>query len=107
MRVRFQNSEGLSFMPRVNPPVTIDAGALAEDDRRTLERLVKEARFFDLPTRVPGPRGVQDHTCHITIEDRGRQHSVSVCGPVQGPALRRLIERLRQESLKSDVRSLK
>jgi len=96
VRVRFQNSEGLVFLSRVKPPVTIDAGALTEDDRRSLEQLVKEARFFDLPARVPAPRGAQHLTCHITIEDRGRQHSISVSHPVQGPALRRLIDRLRE-----------
>ena len=94
MRVRFQNSEGLVFLSRVVPPVTIEAGTLAEDDRRSLEQLVKDARFFDLPARVPALRGAQNPGYHITIEDRGRQHSVSVSDPVQGPALRRLIDRL-------------
>ena len=96
MRVRFQNNEGLVFRSHVSPPVTIDAGALTESERRALEELVKEARFFDLPSRVPAPRGVQNHRWDITIEKGGRQHSISVSDPVQGPALRRLIERLRQ-----------
>ena len=96
MRVRFQNSEGLVFLSRAKPPVTIDAGALAEGDRRALEQLVTEARFFDLPARIPTPKGAQDPTCHITIEAGGRQHSVSISGPVHGPALRRLIDRLRE-----------
>ena len=96
MRVRFQNSEVLVFLSRTRAPVTIEAGALTDDDRLALEQLVNEARFFDLPARVPGPRGTQESTCHITIEAGGRQHSVSVSGPVQGPALRRLIDRLRE-----------
>ena len=107
MRVRFQNREGLVFRSRLAPPVTIDAGMLSDEDLRSLEQLVQDSRFFDLPSRVPGPRDVPDPTFHITIEDRGRQHSVSVSAPVQGPALRRLIDRLLQESVKSDVRSLK
>jgi hypothetical protein len=41
-------------------------------------------------------RGAADTTCHITIEDRGRKHSVSVSDPVQGPALRKLVARLRE-----------
>ena len=96
MRVTFQNSEGLVIPSRAKPPVTIDAGALAEGDRRSLEQLVIEARFFDLPARIPAPRGTQDPCCHITIEADGRQHSVSVSGPVHGPALRRLIDRLHE-----------
>ena len=96
MRVRFQNSEGLVFLSRAAAPVTIEAGTLAEDDRRSLEQLVKEARFFDLPATVPALRGAHQAGYHITIEDSGRQHSISVSDPVQGPALRRLIERLRE-----------
>ena len=107
MRVRFQNSEGLVFLSRVVPPVTIEAGALAEDDRRSLEQLVRDARFFELPATVPSLRGAHQAGYRITIEDCGRQHSISVSDPVQGPALRRLIDRLREigaaETVKSEV----
>ena len=102
VRVRFQNSEGFVFLSRAVPPLTIEAGTLPEDDRQSLEQLVKDARFFDLPATVPARRGAQPGY-HITIEDRGRQHSISVSDPVQGPALRRLIERLREMGRKSEV----
>jgi hypothetical protein len=52
---------------------------------------VSDARFFELPARLPAPRGAADRSCQITIEDRGRMHSVSVSDPVPGPALQRLI----------------
>ena len=96
MRVSFQESEGLIFRDRLRPPITIDAGALDADDRRSLEQMVQDARFFDLPARIPSFRDARDTTCQITIEDRGRQHSITVCDPVQGPALRRLIARLHE-----------
>lgn len=95
MRVRFQTTEGPVYRPRVRMPVTIDAEVLDETERVTLERLVEEARFFDLPARVPGSRDARESTSHITIEAGGRQHSISVNDPVQGPALRRLIQHLR------------
>lgn len=101
MRVRFQYSEGLVFLSRARPTVTIDAGTLDDAERRSLEQLVKDARFFELPARIPAPRGTELATCHITIEDRGREHSVSVSHPVQGPALRKLVDRLHQ--LESDL----
>ena len=101
MRVRFQNSEGLVFLSGPRPAVTIDAGMLGEADRRALEQLVKDARFFELPARVPSPRGAEDATCHITIEDRGRKHSISVSDPVQGPALRKLVDRLREFEIRT------
>ncbi len=96
MRVSFQKSEGLISRHRLKPPVTIDAGTLDENDRRSLEEMVHDARFFDLPARVHSFRDARETTCQITIEDRGRQHSISVCDPVQGPALRRLIDRLHE-----------
>ena len=103
---RFQNNAGLVFLSHVAPPVTIDDGALTEGERRVLEQLVKEARFFELPSRVPAPRGVQNHRWDITIEESGRQHSISVSDPVQGPALRRLVERLREMAGKKSPTSL-
>ena len=96
MRVRFQDGEELVFLSRARPTVTIDAGSLEEAERRSLEQLVTDARFFELPARIPGSRGAGHPTCHITIEDRGREHSISVSYPVQGPALRKLVDRLRE-----------
>ena len=63
MRVRFQKTEGLIFHNRQGPPVTIDAGTLEEDDRRSLEQMVQEARFFDLPARIPSFRDARNTTC--------------------------------------------
>jgi hypothetical protein len=91
VRVQFQSSNGLTFLSRGTAQVTIDACTLAEEDRRRLEQLVSDARFFDLPARLPAPRGASERSCQITIEDRGRLHSVSVSDPVPGPALQRLI----------------
>jgi emfourin len=103
VRVRFENNQGLVLLSPVTPAVTIDAGALAEGERRALEQLVRDARFFDLPARVPAARGVPSHRWDITIEESGRQHSISVSDPVQGPALRRLVDRLREHGRKSEV----
>ena len=62
VRVRFQNSDGLVFLSRVKPPVTLDGALLGEVDRLDLEQLVRAARFFDLPEQTPsningGPAG--------------------------------------------------
>ena len=95
MRVRFQNSDGLVFLSRVKPPITLDGALLDETDRLDLEQLVRAARFFDLPEQIPGNLN-GGPAWYITIEDAGRQHSVKVGQPVQGPAMRRLVERLRK-----------
>lgn len=98
MRVQFQGSDEVMFLTRNTPAVTIDTETLTDLEQRVLERLVRDARFFDLPSKVPGSRGTCARTCHITIEDRNRQHTITVNEPVQGPALRRLVDRLRQLS---------
>jgi hypothetical protein len=96
MRVQFHGSDDLAFLERKTPVVTIDTGTLTEIEQRLLEELVRNARFFELPSMVTGTRGGYRRACHITIEDRHRQHSITVREPVQGPALRRLIDGLRQ-----------
>jgi hypothetical protein len=91
VRVQFQSRSGLTLLSGRTAEVTIEVGTLSEDQRRRLEQLVSDARFFELPARLPAPRGAVDRSCEITIEDRGRLHSVSVSDPVPGPALQRLI----------------
>ena len=88
MRVRFQNSDGLVFLSRVKPAITLDASLLCETERLDLEQLVRAARFFDLPEQIPGNLN-GGPAWYITIEDGSRRHSVKVGQPVQGPAMTR------------------
>ena len=102
MRVEFQVSGGIGFLPGLAAPRAIDVDALPEDDRRRLNRAVDEARFFTLPARVPAPRGAADfQTYQITIEDGARRHTVVVSDPVAPAPLQKLIDLLR--SLGSDL----
>jgi hypothetical protein len=95
VRVEFQATERFAWLSRVVAPVAIEEDALGDADRRALERLIKGARFFDLPAQLPAARGGTQGTCRITIEHLGRRHSVHVHEPVPGPALRKLIDRIR------------
>jgi hypothetical protein len=96
VRVQFLNSGGPAFLRRLTPPVTIDVGTLAEQDGRMLEQLVRDARFFELPSQLPTSRGADDPIYRITIEDRGRQHTITLREPVAGPALKKLVAKLRE-----------
>jgi Emfourin len=95
VRIRFQNSDGLVFLSRGKPAITLDGALLGETDRLDLEQLVRAARFFDLPEQTAGNLN-GGPAWYITIEEGGRQHSVTVGQPVQGPAMRKLVERLRK-----------
>ena len=73
MRVQFQVSGGIGHFPGLAAARTIDADALSEEDRRALQELVEEARFFELPAHAPAPRGAADYqTYAITIEEGGQ-----------------------------------
>jgi hypothetical protein len=67
--------------------------------RAALERLLQQARFFDLPARLPTRHGSADYQSYeITVEDKGREHTVVASDPVHDPALQALITRLRELS---------
>ena len=95
MRVQFQVSGGIGHFPGLAAARTIDADALSEEDRRALQELVEEARFFELPAHAPAPRGAADYqTYAITIEEGGRKHSAVFSDPLP-PAVKALVDRLR------------
>jgi hypothetical protein len=97
MHVRFRVTGGIAAFPGLAAPRTIDVAALAADVRGSLERSIEAAHFFELPARLPPTPGAADyHTYEITVEDGGRQHTVVVSDPVTDPALRALIDRLRE-----------
>ena len=99
MRVEFQTTGGFvaeraqGGSSRVTP-VTIDVGRLAPPERQAMERMVRNARFFELPSTVPAPRGPESRSCRIRIQDGGREHTVHVSYSVMGPKLQKLIDHL-------------
>jgi hypothetical protein len=96
MRVQFQVSGGIGFLPGLAAPRAIEVDTLPEDDRRRVHQALDEARFFSLPARVPAPRGAADYqTYQITVEDGARRHTVVVSDPVAPAPLQRLVTLLR------------
>jgi hypothetical protein len=99
MRVVFQVSGGIAALPGLAAPRVIDVDALDPDARTTVERLVDEAHFFELPPRLPAPKGSADCQLYeIAIEDGQRRHTVVVSDPVTHPALQALVAHLRRLS---------
>jgi hypothetical protein len=95
MRVELQTTGHRRFFAQPEAPIAIDVCRLSERERAAFRQLVSEARFFELPAQLPSPLGADDRTCQITINDMGRQHTVTVSAAFPGPALRRLIDLLR------------
>jgi hypothetical protein len=97
MRITFQRSGGVGYFPGLNRPVTLDCDQMPAEHRAELEHLIGAARFFSLPAEVgkppPGARDMRDYT--VTIEDRGRTHTVRFSENYENPEVAALVERLR------------
>ena len=93
MRIDFVEEGGLAYFPGLRKPVTIDVEQLEPGERAGLEQLVADAGFFELPPNVGrAAPGAADHQHYrLTIEDKGRHHSVRMLVPVDDPALRALV----------------
>jgi hypothetical protein len=94
MRVELQTTGNRRFFAQAEVPIAVDVSRLGEEERAAFSQLVWEARFFELPAQLPAPLGADDRTCQITIDDMGRQHTVTVSTAFAGPALKRLIDLL-------------
>lgn len=100
MRIEFKMEGGLAHFPGLSKPVSIDSEQLSKEEQAELENLVKEVRFFDLPSSsaLP-PRGAADyHQYTITVESGGQRHSVRLTDLVEDPTLQRLITVLRKKA---------
>lgn len=97
MRVRWRVTGGVAAIPGLSMPRAVDSSALPQDQREALEALVRDARFFTLPSSLPPPPGAADYRQYdIEIEDGPRRHRVVAADPVADAPLRALIDRLQR-----------
>ena len=97
MRVELKVEGGLSYLPGLKKPITVDSDKLSRSDAAALKKLVDTAEFFDLPQTInkpaPGAADYQRYT--ITIETGKRNHTVQAVDPVGSTALLDLIDFVR------------
>lgn len=99
MRIDFHAEGGFAAFPGLAQPVTIHCDALPPDERAHVRDLVQRADFFAMPKAVGRP-GVADARAYtIAIDDGGRCHTVTVREPIADPALRDLVDTLRDKAL--------
>jgi emfourin len=99
LRVEFKVTGGFAAFPGLAAPRVLDSEAMSPEDAATLGRLLKESRFFDLPsvgasTRLPDAR---TYTIRASDDD-GRAHQVTVSDPVQDGSLAELVAFLRSRT---------
>ncbi len=99
MRIQFKMEGGLAYFPGLAKPVTIDSDQLPQEEASELEQRVSAVHFFDLPRTVGAPpRGAADFRQYlITVEDRGRRHSVQLTDPVEDSNLQALLDYLKKK----------
>ena len=89
MRIRFERSGGLANIPL---SADVDVDALGRDERRHVEQLVADSRFFDLPGSPDPAGGVDRFVYRIAIDDGAHTHMVDVGETAASPELRPLIQ---------------
>jgi hypothetical protein len=98
MRIDFRADGGLAAFPGLSAPVTIHCDALPPPENERVRELVRRAGFFALPPgeRHPGTLDARSYT--IAIDDGSRCRTVTVREPIADPALRELVDTLRDKA---------
>lgn len=84
MKVRFERSGGFAGM-MMN--VDIDTTTLPDEERQALVTHIADAEFFALPSEITdsSTTGADRYNYRITIESKGREHTVD-CSDGSAPA---------------------
>lgn len=100
LRITFIMEDGMAYFPGVSRPVAIDSDELPEQEANELEQLVEAARFFDQPATIsPAVCGAAECYQHtVTVEIRGRQHTVRMTDLVEDAGLQVLLRYLRAKA---------
>ena len=98
MRIDFHAEGGLAAFPGLAAPVTIHCDALPAAENARLQDLVRRADFFALPAQQKQSPMPDARTYTIAVDDGGRCKTVTVREPIANPALRDLIDTLRDKA---------
>ncbi|MCC5627353.1 hypothetical protein LC613_03910 [Nostoc sphaeroides CHAB 2801] len=98
MRVSFERTGGFAG---ISKKTTVDTDTLPPNEASTLARLVEVADLFRLPEHITSPNQESDRFQYkLTVEDKSKQHTVTVSEAALPGTLRPLIEWLQNISQK-------
>jgi len=101
MRITWQRCGGVAFLPGLQQPLVVDVDSLPGPQARALRALVDEAGFAALPATVDLPQAGADRQHDVlTVDDDvgALHHTVQVGVPGGSPALRALVQAVRQHA---------
>ncbi|BAY07859.1 protealysin inhibitor emfourin [Calothrix sp. NIES-2098] len=94
MRISFERTGGFAG---ISKKTTVDTANLPPNEANELPRLVAAADLFNLPEKITAPNPQVDRFQYkLTVEDQGKQHTVTVSEAALPGTLRPLIEWLNQ-----------
>lgn len=94
MKVKFERTGGFAGMRMV---AEFDSGSMPPEEARQLDEMVKTSDFFNLPEVFPTPEKGADYFQYaLTVESKGRTHTVLVSEASVPAGLRPLIDLLRR-----------
>lgn len=101
MKIYFEQKGGLTG---VHKTISINSDSLVSEEASKLIRLIKDANFFDLPSRQSTPsRGADYLNYKVTVEeDQNRKHSIEITDRTTPPSVQPLIRYLREKALKNN-----
>ncbi|MEH2119416.1 hypothetical protein PQG02_22270 [Nostoc sp. UHCC 0926] len=90
MRISFERTGGFAGITK---KTTVDTDTLPPNEAATLSCLVEAADLFRLPEQITSPNPQSDRFQYkLTVEDNGKQHTVTVSESALPGTLRPLIE---------------
>ncbi|MBW4686974.1 MAG: hypothetical protein KME40_18170 [Komarekiella atlantica HA4396-MV6] len=90
MRISFERTGGFAGISKKK---TFDTDSLPPNEAQELPRLVEAADLFKLPERITSSNPQSDRFQYkLTLEDNGKQHTVTVSEAALPGTLRPLIE---------------
>ena len=99
MKIDFRVDGGLAAFPGLAAPTTIHCDALPAPEQERLHDLVQRAGFFALPSHDAGAAMPDARAYTIAVDDGARCKTVTVREPIANPALRDLVDALRDQAL--------
>ncbi|TSA05263.1 MAG: hypothetical protein D4R81_00490 [Nitrospiraceae bacterium] len=90
MKIQFERTGGVAGLRLI---ATVHSDALAPEEARKVQAMVQEARFFDLPSTLSHAQpGADRFQYTVTVEIKGRRHTVEIADGAAPPRLRPLLD---------------